>query len=127
MNTHRSSRHLILQTGFLIAFPDVRIEDDAAIIRIEGWDDLKREPKVIDEISMPQFGVWESVFQVPMRVLNAPFRIDRGDESVKQGMPFQRGGVFELTTDWNYPFYGSRIGAFAKPVPALETPRGVMV
>lgn len=112
----------------LIAFPEVREIDHVFVMKIEGWSSNHRRIMVIDELPMPKIGEWRNVYDVPIQVLNAPFRLDR-DELPKEGEygyghRFNMGGMYSLSHDWNYPFYGERIGSFVKRLDrANEMPR----
>lgn len=120
---HSPQHYQLLGAGILIAYPD--FQKSKPYMFIEGWDSGRAIPTIIDIVEMEVTVPGNSVHEISIKDLNSHFRINDPEITIR----FEFGGSYVLESDWNYPFYGDRIGALvsriARPnqVSNLKAPR----
>lgn len=81
---------------------------------IEGWDSGRAVPIIFDLMDIPNkdCGIYRSVHEIPVKKLNSCFRLNDPEVTIR----FELGGSYTIESEWNYPFYGNRIGALVLPI-----------
>lgn len=116
---HSKEHGQVLRSGLLIAYPKTSFKAGDGLrnhIFIEGWDAGRAVPLIIDLVELNSKA--RSVHHIPVVALNECFRIQDPTFTFR----FDLGGSYILESDWNYPFYGDRIGAL---VSRIERPNQV--
>jgi hypothetical protein len=93
--------------GEIFATPYVSPITGAGSILIMGWDAESEREASIDIKALDGFGQFVDVYHVPLRALDA---------ALTGKVRFANGGRFERLGNWDFPFYGERIGAWVQQV-----------